>query len=47
MIGGLTAMQEGTFSGVHKLRPKNETFPAYTLPLELVSRNMRNTLFLT
>lgn len=46
MIGGLTAMQEGTFSGVRELRPKNKTFPAYTLPLELASRNMRNSLFI-
>lgn len=46
MIDGLTAMQEGTFFGVRELRPKNETLPAYTLPLELAPRNMRNTLFL-
>lgn len=42
MIGGLTAMQEGTFSGLRELSPKNETFPVYTLPLELEFRNMRN-----
>lgn len=46
MIGGLTAMQEGTFSGLRELSPKNETFPVYTLPLELEFRNMRNILFL-